>query len=312
MAQTPASPLPEALALNALLTAPPVPLDFVLPGLLRGTVGGLVTPGGVGKSYWALTVALSVALGPEHDISGLTPPAGKVLLLAAEDPQDVFQSRLQAYAPYLPAGADLSALDVRLCGDRDMNLMHDDCFAAIAEAATGCRLVILDTLTRFHALDENAAPDMKRLLGRMEALARGSGAAVLYLHHTSKAAVLNGQGTLQQAARGSSVISDNARWVAYLAPMTALEARRLELPVPQDEYVRFNLSKQNYGAARPDQWYRRAAGGALVPVTFAGWVAQSPQPAAQLAPPAPEPAPAVPPAEAPRCPTATGAYDGKW
>jgi hypothetical protein len=39
----------------------PPPLDFILPGFLAGTVGGLVSPGGVGKSTFALLVAIAIA-----------------------------------------------------------------------------------------------------------------------------------------------------------------------------------------------------------------------------------------------------------
>jgi hypothetical protein len=39
----------------------PEPLDFVLPGFLAGTVGGLVSPGGVGKSTFALEICIAVA-----------------------------------------------------------------------------------------------------------------------------------------------------------------------------------------------------------------------------------------------------------
>jgi RecA-family ATPase len=45
---------------NCFSTEPP-PLDFVLPGFLAGTVGGLVSPGGVGKSTFALELCIAVA-----------------------------------------------------------------------------------------------------------------------------------------------------------------------------------------------------------------------------------------------------------
>jgi hypothetical protein len=54
----------------------PPELDFVLPGFLAGTVGGLVSPGGVGKSTFALMVALTITNGEEAihiDVSNLEP-----------------------------------------------------------------------------------------------------------------------------------------------------------------------------------------------------------------------------------------------
>jgi|688.fasta_scaffold1958020_1 hypothetical protein len=50
----------------------PPELDFVL----AGTVGGLVSPGGVGKSTFALMVALTITNGEEAihiDVSNLEP-----------------------------------------------------------------------------------------------------------------------------------------------------------------------------------------------------------------------------------------------
>jgi RecA-family ATPase len=39
----------------------PAQFDFVLPGFLSGTVGGLIAQGGVGKSTFALEVCIAVA-----------------------------------------------------------------------------------------------------------------------------------------------------------------------------------------------------------------------------------------------------------
>ena len=80
--------------LQAFEETPP-PLDFVLPGLLAGTVGGIVSPGGAGKSMLALELAILVATG--RDLSGFSGGVqrhtGKVVFLAAEDPADALRHR---------------------------------------------------------------------------------------------------------------------------------------------------------------------------------------------------------------------------
>ena len=192
---------------------------------------------------------------------------GRVLMLCAEDPQEVLQQRIQSISAFISGKPSFKNLDLRSCIGQQVDLMNDDWYRQVLEVARGARLIILDTLTRFHNLDENSAQDMKKLLGRLESLAQESGAALLYMHHTSKAAIRDGFGSTQQAARGSSVIVDNSRWVAYLAPMTPAEAREYgiafkDMPL----YVRWNIAKQNYGASRPDQWYMRQAGGALLAI----------------------------------------------
>lgn len=65
--------------LEAFAAAPP-PLDYVLPNMVAGTVGALVSPGGAGKSMLALQLAAQIRPGdlparrrPAHRHS--SPPA---------------------------------------------------------------------------------------------------------------------------------------------------------------------------------------------------------------------------------------------
>lgn len=318
--------LPDSVNLKAILAKPPTPLEFVLPGFVRATVGALVSPGGVGKSYWSLAVAVAIASGPKADLTGLKPADGRVLVLSKEDPIEVLEQRLHAMALLLPKSVSYVNLDYRSCIGMDIDVMEDAWFNEMCSAAKGARLVILDTLTRFHHLDENSAQDMGLLLSQLERLAAASGASILFLHHTSKAAVMNGQATLQQAARGSSVLVDNARWAAFLAIMSEAEARTFGVPAgDRVNYVRWNISKQNYGPAIADVWYRRADGGVLQAVKLT--------PAKNVAPAemAPAPSQAEPSLQlslekptstvadaagaipvTPSLPSAKGAYNGNW
>ena len=50
----------EPLNLLDVMSTTQPEFDFVLPGMLAGTVGSLVSPGGVGKSFLALQLALLV------------------------------------------------------------------------------------------------------------------------------------------------------------------------------------------------------------------------------------------------------------
>ena len=89
------------LDILAAFTQDPPELQFVLPGLLRGTVGALVAPGASGKSFLALEIAASIAAtlcnGELFDGFGINPKSrGGVLYLALEDPAVVLQRRLHA------------------------------------------------------------------------------------------------------------------------------------------------------------------------------------------------------------------------
>ena len=102
--------------------------------------------------------------------------------------------------------------------------------------------------------------------GQLERLAMLKGCAVLFVHHTSKSAVFQEAGDLQQASRGSSVLVDNIRWQAYLATMTKKEAQQLGVSVEKSQlYVRFGVKQSNYGPPLPDRWLERKEGGVLYP-----------------------------------------------
>jgi RecA-family ATPase len=247
----------------------PGPLNFVLPGFLQGTIGGLVSAGGVGKSTLTLLAACAVAV----DVAGADllelnlSSHGPVVILAGEDPDDALHHRLHALGRHL-SPAQRAALAERLhiapCMGLGVDLGNQDWFEVIEEQAQDARLLVIDTLTRFHSLDENNASDAKKIMACMEGIAARTGCSILYLHHINKSAAVGGMADLQQAARGSSVFVDNARWLAFVAGMTKDEA---ELHgIDQDDrglYVRWGVSKQNYAAPMPDKWLRRLDGGVL-------------------------------------------------
>lgn len=250
---------------------PPPPLDFVLPGLLAGTVGAIVSPGGAGKSMLSLELATMVATG--LDLSGfgggVVRPLGKVVFMAAEDPQDALQHRLHALGMHVPAKTRQQLADglqiIPLVG-KQANIEAKAWLQFIESWADGTRLMFLDTLRRFHQLDENDSGQMARLIGILEGVAARTGCTILFLHHASKSAAMNGQGDMQQASRGSSVLVDNIRWQMYLAGMSKAEAEKAKI---EDDkrglYVRAGISKQNYGPPISDFWMERAEGGVLIP-----------------------------------------------
>ncbi|WP_019939541.1 helicase RepA family protein [Bordetella sp. FB-8] len=265
--------------LEAFEHEPPT-LDFIWPGFLAGTVGALVAPGATGKSFWALEAAMSIACSVAGgDLVGLAPPhTGRVVYLAGEDPPPALVRRIHAIGQHLghaarQAIAENLALEP-IMGKR-LNIMDDAHLRRVIEYSAGARLIVLDTLSRIHALDENSNGNMAHLVAVLEHVAATTGASVLYLHHVSKGSVREGQTDQQQAARGASALIDNARWCGYVAKMTEQEAERMSdrgfdrSPIGNDRrglFVRFGVSKQNYDATPLDRWYQRHSGGVLLPV----------------------------------------------
>ncbi|WP_343606415.1 helicase RepA family protein [Roseateles sp.] len=263
--------LPPALNILRCLETEPPSIDFVLPGFLAGTVGGLVAAGGVGKSTLALQAAMAIAVDVAGaDLLGLdTQKHGRVVILAGEDPEVVLHLRINTIASGLSASARKTlaqALTIFPAVGHGVDIMDNEWFEALRRTCVGARLVVVDTLTRFHRRDENNTADAKAVMATLERLASLTGAAVLYLHHVSKAAAMGGMADLQQAARGSSVFVDNARWLAFMASMTAEEAKAMRLAGNDRwRYVRMGVSKPNYDAPTADRWYRRGDGGLLLP-----------------------------------------------
>lgn len=256
------------LDIRKSFTVQPPPLDFVLPGMIAGTVGALVAQGGAGKSWIALELAIAVAGGPDLLEMGI-PSVGQVLYLPAEDPTLAINHRLYSAREAVARSIDRLAetLEIVPLMGRAVDLIVPAWADAIQRMAEGKRLVIIDTLRRFHSGDENSAGEMARLLGILEHICAQTGTSILFLHHTAKGAALNGAGDAQQASRGSSVLVDNVRGGQFnLLGMAETDARAYGIdPCDRKSFVRLVQAKANFGVTMPDRWYRRMDGGLLVP-----------------------------------------------
>ena len=265
----------EPVDLAQAFSVQPPPLDFVIPGFLSGTVGALVAPGATGKSFWALEAAMAIACSVAGgDVLRIQPKhSGRVVYLAGEDPSTVLNHRVFAIGGHLSVAARVS-IDEQLTllpimGKR-LDVMNELQLQELISHCAGARLIVLDTLSRIHNLDENSNGDMSRLVSTLEHVAASTGASVMYLHHVSKGSAREGQTDQQQAARGASALIDNARWCGYIVKMTEDEAKQLGIcSERRGFYVRFGISKQNYDTNKLDQWYERSDGGVLVPVDLA-------------------------------------------
>jgi hypothetical protein len=258
----------EYLEVRKCIETPPPALDFVIPGLVSGTVGSIVGTGGTGKSWFALQIAAAVA---GADTLATAPATGRVLYVASEDPPSVLHQRIHTLAARL----NQSQRDM-LCeylnvwptlGTSGDLLDAGQTAADIARRGEGCRLIVLDTLSRWHTGDENARADAARVMRRLEQIAKHTGAAALFIHHTSKAATLDGQGSTQQAARGSSVWIDEARYCVTMARCSASEAEDFRIDDDlRGFFVKTTVAKSNYVPPQPPRWLRRGEGGLLEPV----------------------------------------------
>lgn len=256
---------------------PTTPDDFVLPGFLKGHVGAFVAPGGTGKSFLALEMALAVA-SPEADLLGfgsLTP--GRVLYVNLEDDEAQIGRRLSWIARRLsPSAREMAIRNLSvysITGDDntldawDMGVAFSPIIDGIGLELGEFRLIILDTLSRLHQLDENSNHQMTRLTMRLISLAHVTKASILFVHHVNKFSIRENGGESQAASRGASALVDNVRYCSYMVKMTPEEAKAFDIAEERRGlYRRFGVSKQNYGEPRPDIWLERHEGGVLLPV----------------------------------------------
>ena len=281
------------LNLRTIIDGPRPQLDFLLPGLLRGTVGVLVGPGHVGKSWLVLQLLASVAVGKDvWRLIGEDPRPQHVALVSAEDPgsdlpdeqgTNVLGYRLHVLARSLneeltqrygvvraaqalidladrlrvfPAyGTGLCVLDEHGRPNEQGNAFFENI------AADHYSIIGVDTLRRVHRANENDNGAMAAVLGQFERVTRlGARPSVLLLHHISKGSASDEQ----TASRGASAITDNARWQANLAGMSGEEAKNRG--IPDDErrrWVRYVPTKINYAANSGEVWLQRGEGGLL-------------------------------------------------
>lgn len=259
-----------AIDIMASFEQEPPPLDFVIPGFLAGTVGCLAAAGATGKSFWALEAAMGVCsaeadacllkLGIEHH--------GRVVILNAEDPAVVLHQRLHAIGKHLPLQAReevAEMLTIEALTGTMPDIMDPRWQDSILRVAADARLVVFDTLSRWHKLDENSNPQMAQVLSVMEMIALKTGASVLFLHHVSKAMAREGRQDEQQATRGAAAITDNARWQGWMQTMGDETAKEYGI-TERKRYVAFGGNKENYGQDTDQRWLERKAGGVLLPV----------------------------------------------
>lgn len=282
----------EVLDVGHMLDNDPPPLDFVLPGLLAGTVGMLVSPGSSGKSMLTAQLCVLVATGVDTIGIGhlLDKPISpdRVVYLTGEDPADIIWTRIkQIAAGFTPAQRKLLREHL-VIGDvrgRNADILDPAWRARITQIARGARLAVIDTLRRFHSADENDSGEAAQVLATIESISRECGTTFLIPHHTNKTGGKESGGD-QQAARGSSVLTDNARLQINLVKMTEKEAvDRNVSEAMRGHFVRVVFAKLNYCAPMQDLWLHRKAGGVLEPAHFgiAGAVStRQPMPGARI------------------------------
>ncbi len=268
LAELTAPEVDKRLAPSAILSAGPVPEPLFTFGPAPGKFGLVLGDSSVGKTFFLLSMAVSLSTG--YTLFPAFKPAQKikVCLFASEDSAEVLRARLEAIARvhHLPDAVISEAFDSgRLqifaddtlpgplfTADPETGLpTTSETFLAVRDHLMRERpaLALLDPLLSLSDLLEDnqcfnfVAQTLKRLSG-------DTGAALLLSHHTSKHAARAGE-LSQHSARGGAALEGAARWVSILG----YEAKQLCCMVCKNSYG---------GRTRAD--FDRVADGVLVQV----------------------------------------------
>ncbi|HWR03792.1 MAG TPA: AAA family ATPase [Humidesulfovibrio sp.] len=196
--------------------------DLVAPWLKEGESALIYAAPGVGKSMFALSLALAVAGGGKY-LDWETPKPYRVLFVDGEMPMDTIKERTELLLKALP-GIDQELIRqnlhvfARQFQDASVtfpNLATTEGQAELERQAVGYDLVILDNLsTLANVEDENASKAFQPIVGflmRMKQL----GQACILIHHSGKKA---------STYRGSSMLATTFEVILGLEKLTGLKA----------------------------------------------------------------------------------------
>lgn len=246
--------------------------------LPQGIVAMLASPGGTGKSWALVQLAVSIASGKDWLATYPVTEPGHVLMLMGEEDPDELHRRVRETVRAIGwtqtvegasrrlHAASLSGQRAAMTDDRGEPTEWVDQLARAIESWPGVdawRLIILDPASRFMGAEaETNNAQATRFVEQLERLTKIKGRpTVLVAHHTNKGA-LAGQ-TDQGAARGASALVDGVRWQANLDRV--LDESAGGKPKAKPNEVELRLVKRNHVPAAPDLRLQRGAGGFLSP-----------------------------------------------
>jgi len=184
-----------------------------------GIIGG---PPKVGKSTFALDLAVSVASGTPCLGRFEVHSPGAVLVYLAEDALPRLRDRVAQLCQH--RGLSLSTLQLHVVTAPTLRLDLERDRRALDQtlAALRPKLLVLDPLVRLHRLDENSAADISGLLGFLRQINRRYQLALMLVHHMAK----RSRRDLGQALRGSS---DLHAWLDSACYLVRRADQRLHL-----------------------------------------------------------------------------------
>ncbi len=259
-----------------LLTMPP-PVWLIQPVMTAGGFTVLYGPPGVGKSFIALDMALSIAAGGFWQ--GCPVEQGDVLYVAAEGAPGTGK-RVKAWhltRGVTPAQAPVSWLTqpIGITSDgEDMEVLMDRIAHELNRPPV---LTVIDTLARCFEGNENEQEDMGQFVKGVDMLRTGFSTAVLVVHHTRLDGERErGNTALRGAADTMLSVTKDAKWDITLECTKQKDAEEFDAmslrlkPVPSTDScvlaIKTAPTERQQGKAQEVLEFLREG-----PLTFSEW-----------------------------------------
>jgi hypothetical protein len=195
----------KLLTIEDIANRPP-PKWLIERHIPEKSVGFLYSEPGIGKSFLALDVGLSIAYGlPEwHGDAIHVEPSASVVYIAAEGSYG-FRNRIAAWRKARGFADNLSKRFYMI--EQTINFMSDEdikrllrTLAAVNAAGSRPALIVVDTVSRaLPGADENLQKDMTRFVAACDAVRDSYGCAVIGVHHAGKSGDMRGSTVLRGA-----------------------------------------------------------------------------------------------------------------
>lgn len=232
----------DEFEITPLVDAPEGETEFILSEWLplpKGTVSLVVAPGGTGKSWTALQMAL------RHSRTS----GKKSVVWLSEDP--IYESKKRAqsicseilHAPFDIRGVDVvSRPPLQMMQNKQFNPSN---FYKLRKNFAGYDLVIIDPLLAFYGGDENDNSQARAFMQPFMDWASEENICIVFLHHSRK----NNDDSAKGSARGAGAFVDAARTV-YQIDKIYHNKHAGTLDMDNVHMREFMLTKDNYGVIR--------------------------------------------------------------
>jgi len=193
-------------------------IDWMVDSIIeRGANGAIVAEPKIGKSWLAIDLGVSLAVGTEF-LGFKVPRPVKVAFVSREDNPPLTRWRLRhLFAAKQPENPNLLESNLWINTRQQSKQLLLDNSEQFGELLADLRTVkpeflILDVLNTLHCKDENDATEMRQVFACLDEIQREIGCGIAVVHHYGK----SGNGSITQRMRGSSAIAGWCEWMIGL------------------------------------------------------------------------------------------------